>query len=57
VGRFPLQEGEPLRLDVAFVMSEIRRRYASVWDYERVMGNRPTFRAYWNLRAGEGGEK
>jgi hypothetical protein len=57
VGRFPIREGEPLRLDVDFVLSEIRRRYLSVSDYERVMGKRPTFRAYWNLSAeGEGGE-
>ena len=40
-----------------FVLSEIRRRYLSVSDYERVMGKRPTFRAYWNLSAeGEDGE-
>lgn len=51
VGELPLRKGEPLRLDVAFVISEIRRRYASVSDYERVMGKRPTFRAYWDLSA------
>jgi len=55
VGEIPLREGEPLRLDVAFVISELRRRYLSVSDYERVMGRRPTFRAYWNL-SGEGAD-
>jgi hypothetical protein len=49
VGEIPLREGEPLRLDVAFVISELRRRYLSVSDFERVMGRRPTFRAYWSL--------
>jgi len=53
VGEIPLREGEPLRLDVAFVISELRRRYLSASDYERVMGKRPTFRAYWSL-SGEG---
>jgi hypothetical protein len=53
VGEIPLREGEPLRLDVAFVISELRRRYLSISDFERVMGRRPTFRAYWSL-SGEG---
>jgi hypothetical protein len=57
VGEIPLREGEPLRLDVAFVISELRRRYLSVSDFERVMGRRPTFRAYWSLsEEGEDGE-
>ena len=57
VGELPLRKGEPLRLDVAFVTSEIRCRYASVSHYERAMGKRPTFRAYWSLSAeGEDGE-
>jgi hypothetical protein len=53
VGEIPLQEGEPLRLDVAFVISELRRRCLSASDYERVTGRRPTFRAFWSL-SGEG---
>jgi|SRR5215211_2131923 len=57
VGQIPLREGEPLRLDVEFVISELRRRYLSISDYERVTGKRPTFRAYWSLSGeGEDGE-
>src|SRR5215211_4261834 len=56
VGRLPVQDGSPAeaRQDAYFVLSELRRHYASATAYRRAMGGRPGFKAYWNLASPEG---
>jgi len=52
VGRLPVQDGSPAeaRQDAVFVLSELRRHYASATaSARRTMGGRPGFKAYWNL--------
>jgi hypothetical protein len=56
VGRFSIRDGATLRQDVQFALSEIRRRYATFPDHQRAMGERPDFRAYWQLSE-EGAER
>jgi hypothetical protein len=61
VGRLPVGDGSPAqaRQDAHFVLSELRRHYASAAAYRRTRGGRPGFKAYFNLAApaqpGEGG--
>jgi hypothetical protein len=55
VGRLPVQDGSPAqaRQDAYFVLSELRRHYASASAHRRARGSRPGFKAYFNLASPE----
>jgi len=55
VGRLPVGDGSPAqaRQDALFVLSELRRHYASAAAHRRTQGGRPGFKAYWNLASPE----
>jgi hypothetical protein len=51
VGRLPVQDGSPAqaRQDAYFVLSELRRHYASATAHRHTRGGRPGLKSYWNL--------
>ena len=55
VGRLPVQDGSPAqaRQDAYFVLSELRRHYASASAHRRARGSRPGFKAYFDLASPE----